>query len=106
MPDDDKIRLPDMMLWVGSEVTRLEAWETVLTEEGKQLDPGKARDLAVARKALETLELLQMYQDKFVAMVQQDRDRHRREMKSTAPAKKASGSAPPQEMEAESAPAD
>jgi hypothetical protein len=99
MPDDDKIRLPEMILWVGSEVTRLESWERVYEAEGKRLDPGKARDLAIACKTLETLELLQMYQDKFVAMVQQDRDRHRREMKSSAPAKKAAGSAPPQEMD-------
>jgi hypothetical protein len=89
MADDDKIRLPEMVLWVAGEISRQEAWEQVLTEEGKRLHPEKARALAVSRKTLETLELLQEFEAPFVDMVRLKRTRQRAEMKQ-APAPKAS----------------
>jgi hypothetical protein len=89
VPDDDKIRLPDMILWVGEEITRAETWAQVMVEEGKTPHPDLTRRLAVSRKTLETLELLQEFEAPFVDMVRLKRTRQRAEMKQ-APAPKAS----------------
>jgi hypothetical protein len=99
MADDDKISLPDMILWVAGEITRQEAWQTVLTEEGKRLHPDVARRLAVSRKLLEILELLTEFQRPFVDMVKVARARQRSEMKQAPAPKKAATTTTPQETD-------
>jgi hypothetical protein len=99
MADDDKIGLPDMILWVAGEITRQEAWEQVLTEEGKRLHPDQARALAISRKTLETLELLTEFQRPFVDMVKAKRARQRSEMKSAPAPKSQAPTTSPQETD-------
>jgi hypothetical protein len=98
-PADDKIGLPDMILWVAGEITRQEAWEQVVTEEGKRLNPDVARRLAVSRKTLETLELLTEFQRPFVDMVKVARARQRAEMKSAPAPKRSATTTSPQDTD-------
>lgn len=103
-PANDKIGLPDMILWVAGEITRQESWEQVVTEEGKRLHPDVARRLAVARKTLETLELLVEFQRPFVEMVTAKRTRQRAEMKQVPTPKPPKATTTPQETDPTSAP--
>ena len=99
MADDDKIRLPDMILWVSGEINRAEAWAQVATEEGKTPHPDLMRRLAVSRKTQETLELLQEFEAPFVDMVRLKRTRQRQEMKQAPAPKKAAATTTPQDTD-------
>ena len=68
--DEDKIGLIDMIRWAEIEAEGVDRWRRVLTSEGERIDPGVMRRGLIARRAMETLELVLEHKEEFVAMVQ------------------------------------
>lgn len=77
------ITLLEMIVERENEIGRIDTWERVLKAEGKELSRGMEYLRWVARRQMETLELVRKHQTEFVAMVQARRERDARVLRSS-----------------------
>lgn len=87
-PEEEKVGLLDMILFLEAEADDIDIWERVLRSEGEKLYTKMARRRAVLRRVIATLELVKMHESAFIDLVKSER----RALAAAAEAKKRTSS--------------